>query len=153
SEPRRNEPSAGCASNRVQPRLSVLRGHRGATWSVEFSRETNLLASASSDSVRIWALEPPLHPSMLPALPERLGEATIVSQSGGLTLRTGNGRDIMLEDWRSGNDVAAAAVSMDGKRVLVAEQKGTLKLYDLSASRIPTAKFEIPGVEWKAVGF
>jgi len=42
---------------------------------------------------------------------------------------------------------------MDGKRVLVAEQKGTLKLYDLSASRIPAAKFEIPGVEWKAVGF
>jgi hypothetical protein len=42
---------------------------------------------------------------------------------------------------------------MDGKRVLVAEQKKTLKLYDLSASRVPAAKFEVPGVEWKAVGF
>jgi WD40 repeat protein/energy-coupling factor transporter ATP-binding protein EcfA2 len=153
SEPRSNEPSAGCASNSVQPGPLVLRGHRHATWVAEFSRETNLLASASSDSVRIWALEPPLHPSMLPAPPERLGEVTIVSQSGALTLRTGNGRDITLEDPYSGNNAAAAAVSMDGKRVLVAEQKETLKLYDLSASRVPAAKFAIPGVEWKSVGF
>src|SRR5262249_2543678 len=114
---------------------------------------TNLLASASSDSIRIWALAPPLHPSMLPALPNPVGEATIISRSGALTLRTGNGRDITLEDPDSGNNAAAAAVSMDGNRILVAERKETLKLYDLSASRIPTAKFEIPGVEWKAVGF
>jgi hypothetical protein len=131
----------------------VFRGHRHATWVAEFSRETNLLASASSDSVRLWALAPTLHPSMLPAAPERLGEVTIVSRSGELILRTGNGRDIRLEDPHSGNNAAAAALSMDGKRVLVAEQKGTRKLYDLSASRIPVAKFEIPGVEWKAVGF
>jgi WD40 repeat protein len=153
SKPRSNEPSAGCSSDRVQPELSVLRGHRGATWSVEFSRETNLLASASSDSVRIWPLEPPLHPSMLSAAPKRLGEVTIVSRSGALTLRTGNGQDITLEDPYSGNNAAAAAISMDGKRVLVAEEKGTLKLYDLSVSRTPAAKFAIPGVEWKAVGF
>jgi WD40 repeat protein len=153
SEPRSNEPSARCASDAVQPGLLVLRGHRHATWVAEFSRETNLLASASSDSVRLWALEPPLHPSMLPAPPKRLGEVTIVSRSGELILRTGNGRDIRLEDPHSGDNAAAAALSMDGKRVLVAEQKGTLKLYDLSASRIPVAKFEIPGVEWKAVGF
>jgi WD40 repeat protein/energy-coupling factor transporter ATP-binding protein EcfA2 len=153
SEPRSNEPSARCASNGVQPELLVLRGHRHATWVAEFSRETNLLASASSDSVRIWALEPPLHPSMLPVPPKRLGEVTIVSRSEALSLRTGNGRDIRLEDPHSGNNAAAAAVSMDGKRVLVAEQKGTLKLYDLSASRVPTAKFAIPGVEWKSVGF
>jgi WD40 repeat protein len=153
SEPRSNEPSAGCASDAVQPGLLVLRGHRHATWVAEFSRETNLLASASSDTVRLWALEPPLHPSMLPARPKRLGEVTIVSRSGELILRTGNGRDIRLEDPHSGNNAAAAALSMDGKRLLVAEQTGTLKLYDLSASRIPAAKFEIPGVEWKAVGF
>src|SRR5262249_39272457 len=60
SEPRSNEPSAGCASSDVQPELSVLRGHRHATWVAEFSRETKLLASASSESVRLWALEPPL---------------------------------------------------------------------------------------------
>jgi hypothetical protein len=112
-----------------------------------------LLASASSDSVRIWELEPPLHPTMLPVLPKRLGEVTIVSRSEALSLRTGNGRDIRLEDPHSGNNAAAAAVSMDGRRVLVAEQKGTLKLYDLSVSRVPTAKFAIPGVEWKSVGF
>src|SRR5215831_15793525 len=153
SEARSNEPSAGCAGRYDDwTELSVLRGHRHATWVAEFSRETNLLASASSDSVRLWALEPPLHPSMLPAPPKRLGEVTIVSPSGELSLRTGNGRDIRLEDPVSGSDAAAAAVSMDGKRVLVAEQKA-LKLYDLSASRIPVAKFEIPGVKWKAVGF
>ena len=32
-------------------------------------------------------------------------------------------------------------------------KKGTLKLYDLSFSSVPVAKFAIPGVEWKAVGF
>jgi WD40 repeat protein/energy-coupling factor transporter ATP-binding protein EcfA2 len=151
SEPRSNEPSAGCASS--TPELVVLRGHRHATWVAEFSRKTNLLASASSESVRLWALEPPLHPSMVSEPPKRLGEVAIVSRSGELILRTGNSRDIRLEDPHSGNNAAAAALSKDGKRVLVAEQKGTLKLYDLSASRIPAAKFEIPGVEWKAVGF
>ena len=151
SEPRSNEPSAGCASS--GPELLALRGHRHATWVAEFSRETKLLASASSESVRLWALEPPLHPSMVSEPPKRLGAVAIVSQSGELILRTGNGRDIRIEDPHSGNNAAAAALSMDGKRVLVAEQTRTLKLYDLSASRIPVAKFEIPGVEWKAVGF
>ena len=47
----------------------------------------------------------------------------------------------------------AAAVSKDGNRVLVAEKEKTLKLYDLSASQAPLAKFEVPGAEWKAVGF
>jgi WD40 repeat protein len=153
SEPRSNEPSARCASSDVQPELLALRGHRHATWVAEFSRETKLLASASSDSVRLWVLEPPLHPSMVSEPPKRLGKVAIVSRSGELILRTGNGRDIRLEDPHSGDNAAAAALSMDGKRVLVAERKGTLKLYDLSASRIAAAKFEIPGVEWKAVGF
>ena len=51
----------------------ILRGHRGATWTVEFSRETGLLASASSESVRIWTLTPALHPSALPAAPDLFG--------------------------------------------------------------------------------
>ena len=51
----------------------ILRGHRSATWTVEFSRETGLLASASGESVRIWPLKPALHPSKLPAAPERFG--------------------------------------------------------------------------------
>ena len=153
SEPRSNDASASCASKSVESELRVLRGHRHATWVAEFSRETNLLASASSDSVRIWPLNPALHRTLPPAAPERPGEVTVVSRYGALTLRTGKGRDIVLDDPDSGKNAAAAAISMDGKRVLVAEQKNTLKLYDLSASRVPVAEFEVSGVEWKAVGF
>jgi hypothetical protein len=58
-----------------------------------------------------------------------------------------------LDDPSAGQDVAAVAISKDGNRILVAEKKKTLKLYDLSASEAPLAKFEVPGVEWKAVGF
>ena len=58
-----------------------------------------------------------------------------------------------LDDPRSGQNVAAAAISQDKSRVLVAGKGKTLKLYDLSASRSPVARFEVPGVEWKAVGF
>jgi WD40 repeat protein len=131
----------------------ILRGHRSATWTVEFSRETGLLASASGESVRIWPLQPALHPSMLPAAPERFGAVTsFVSRDGALALRIGWRREVTLDDPHSGQNVAAA-VSKDGNYVLVAEKEKTLKLYNLSASQAPVAKFEVPGVEWKAVGF
>ena len=58
--------------NPDKPEL-ILREHRKATWTVEFSRETGLLASASSESVRIWTLTPALHPSTLPSAPDLFG--------------------------------------------------------------------------------
>ena len=132
----------------------ILRGHRSATWTVEFSRETGLLASASGESVRIWPLEPALHPSKSLAAPELFGAVTsFESRDVALTLRIGERREVTLDDPRSGQNVAAAAISKDGKRFLVADKAKTLKLYDLSASRVPVARFEVPGVEWKAVGF
>jgi WD40 repeat protein len=132
----------------------ILRGHRNAAWTVEFSRKTGLLASASSESVRIWTLEPALHPSILPAAPELFGALTsFESREGALTLRIGEGREVTLDDPRSGQNVVAAAISKDENRVLVGQKEKTLKLYDLSASRAPLARFELPGVEWKAVGF
>jgi WD40 repeat protein len=141
------------AGNLDAPAL-VLRGHRRATWTVEFSRQTNLLASASPESVRIWTLKPVLHPSMLPTAPTRFGAVTFGSRFGALILHVGNWRDETLDDPRSApDDVAAVAVSADRNRVLVAEKKKTIKLYDLGASDEPLATFEIPGVEWKAVGF
>ena len=138
--------------NPHEPEL-VLRGHRRATWTAEFSRQTNLLASASLDSVRIWPLKPALHASALSTAPDLLGAVTFVSRAGALTLHTGTRRGVTLEDARSGQDVVAAAVSDNGNRVLVAEKEKTIKLYDLSASGKPLARFEVPGVEWKAVGF
>jgi len=131
----------------------ILRGHRRATWTVEFSRDTNLLASASGESIRIWTGLPALRPSTLPAPPELYGAVTFVSRDGALTLRAGRRREVTLDDPSAGQDVAAVAISKDGNRILVAEKKKTLKLYDLSASREPVAKFEVPSVEWKAVGF
>ena len=120
---------------------------------MEFSRETGLLASASSESVRIWTLTPALHPSTLPDAPDLFGAVrSFELQDGALTLHIGEWRDVTLDDPRPGQDVAAA-VSKDGNRVLVAKKEKTLKLYDLSASQAPLAKFEVPGVEWKAVGF
>jgi WD40 repeat protein/energy-coupling factor transporter ATP-binding protein EcfA2 len=131
----------------------ILRGSRGAIWTVEFSRETGLLASASKESVRIWTLTPALHPSTLPAAPELFGAMRpFEPPAGALTLNIGERGDVTLDDPRPGQNVAAA-VSKDGNHVLVAEKEKTLKLYDLSASQAPVAKFEIPGVEWKAVGF
>jgi WD40 repeat protein/energy-coupling factor transporter ATP-binding protein EcfA2 len=139
--------------NPDKPEL-ILRGHRSPTWTVEFSRETGLLASASSESVRIWTLTPALHPSILPDAPDLFGAVrSFELQDGALTLDVGEWRDVTLDDPRPGQNVAAAAVSKDGNYVLVAEKEKTLKLYNLSASQAPVAKFEVPGVEWKAVGF
>ena len=132
----------------------ILRGNRNPTWTVEFSRETNLLASASSESVRVWTLEPALHPEPLLTIPNLFGAVTSFEYGdGALTLHVGERRDETLNDPRLGHDVVAAAISEDEKRVLVAEKEKTIKLYDVGASRIPLAKFEVPGVEWKAVGF
>src|SRR6516225_4758539 len=118
----------------------------------EFSRETGLLASASSESVRIWPLTPALHPSTLPAAPDLFG-AVRPFEFQDRTLHTGERRAVTLDDPGAEQNVVAAAVSKDGNRVLVAEREKMLKLYDLSASQAPVAKFEVPGVEWKAVGF
>jgi hypothetical protein len=111
------------------------------------------LASASLDSVRLWTLTPALHASPLSPPRDLFGAVTFVSRDGALTLDGGTRRGVTLDDSRSGQDVVAAAVSNNGNRVLVAEKKKTIKLYDLSASYQPLAKFEVPGVEWKAVGF
>ena len=138
--------------NPHEPEL-VLRGHHRATWTVEFGRQTNLLASASLDSVRIWTLKPALHVSPLSPPRDLFGAVTFVSRDGALTIDTGSWRDLTLDDPRSGQDVVAAAVSKDTNRVLVAEKEKTIKLYDLSASGKPLARFEVPGVEWRAVGF
>jgi len=132
----------------------ILRGNRSPTWTVEFSRETGVLASASSESVRIWTLEPALHPSVLAAPPALFGAVPSFEYGdGALTLHIGKGRELTVDDGHLGHNLAAAAISKDEKRVLVAENEKTLKLYDVSASRAPLAKFEVPGVEWKAVGF
>jgi WD40 repeat protein len=137
--------------NPDKPEL-ILRGNRSPTWTVEFSRETGLLASASSESVRIWTLTPALHPSALPAAPELFGAVRSFGFQDG-TLDTGERGDVTLDDPSAWQNVVAAAVSKDGNRVLLAEREKTLKLYDLSASQAPVAKCEVPGVEWKAVGF
>src|SRR5262249_2109294 len=139
-------------SNPDQPEV-LLRGHRRVTWTVEFSRETNLLASASGESIRIWTGLPALGPATLPAAPELFGAVTFMSRDGALTFHAGRRRAGTLDDPSAGQDVAAVAVSKDENRVLVADKKKTLKLYDVSASRDPVAKFEVPGAEWKAVGF
>jgi WD40 repeat protein len=138
--------------NSYEPEL-VLRGHRRATWTVEFSRQTNLLASASPESVRIWTLKPAIHASKLSTSHDRFGAVTFASRGGALTLNTGKWRDVTLDDPHSGRDVVAAAVSNDKNRVLVAEEKKTIRLYDTRNSHQPLARFEVPGVEWKAVGF
>jgi WD40 repeat protein len=132
--------------------LTVLRGHRHATWTAEFSRGTNLLASASVESVRIWTLLPALAPSQLSAAPDRFGSARVVSRNGPLTLHSAEGREISLMDADAGEGFVDAAFSRDTGRVLVADKR-TLKLYDLRDSNEPIAKFNVPRGEWKAVGF
>jgi WD40 repeat protein len=130
----------------------ILRGHRRATWVVQFSRETNLLVSASGDSTRVWTLLPALHPSPLPPGTEPLGRVTVVSRPGPLTLRTADGHEISLKDPYSGEDFIDAAVSPAGDRVLVTDGR-VLKLYDLKDSSEAIAAFSVPRGAWKAVGF
>jgi WD40 repeat protein len=130
----------------------VLRGHHRATWAVEFSRETNLLVSASGDSTRIWTLLPALRPSPLAPGTDRLGTVTVVPRDGPLTLRTAEGHEISLNDRHSGEDFIDAAVSPDSNRVLVADRR-TLKLYDLRDTSEAIATFKVPRGEWNAVGF
>jgi hypothetical protein len=130
----------------------VLKGHHHATWAAEFSRETNLLASASSESVRIWTLLPALAPSELSAVPDRFGGASVVSRNGPLTLRTAEGREISLIDTDAAGGLVDAAFSQNNERVLIADKRA-LKLYDLRDSSEPIARFNVPRGEWRAVGF
>jgi WD40 repeat protein len=123
----------------------VLRGHRRAVWVAEFSRETELLASGSGDSTRIWTLLGALRPSPLPPGAELSGSVKGV-------IRHAEGHEVSLDDPSAREGLIDAAVSPNRDRVLVADRK-TLKLYDLRDSSAAIAKFNVPRGEWKAAGF
>jgi WD40 repeat protein len=131
-----------------------LRGHRQSTWLVDFNKTSNLLVSASGESVRIWSLRPALAPSELKATPQLLGVATIDGSADMITLRAAErGKAIPLMFPAPNQRPQAAALAEDGQRFILAD--GTnLKLYAVGdALDKPLAMFKAPTGEWQKVGF
>ena len=140
--------------NPVTKGTTLLVGHRQSTWSVEFNRDADLLVSASGDSVRVWDPTAALAPSRLDGSPRMLGVTTISTSSGVATLTvadTAGATTLALP--RSAPAPIAAALSSDGRRVLIAEPS-SLKLYTVEKKLDqPLATFKMTGVEWRAAGF
>jgi WD40 repeat protein len=130
------------ASDRV-----TLRGHRYSTWMVDFGQTNDLLVSASSDSTRVWSMQPALRAT-------QSNERDIARPSGAVSpvdgkIPVGNKHVEFPLPYQ-----ALAAVSADSTRVLLASRAtGDIKLFDSTLPAEPIAVFQAPNVEWREVGF
>jgi WD40 repeat protein len=131
-----------------------LRGHRQAAWLVDFNKASNLLVSASGESVRIWSLSPALAPTELKAAPQLLGVATIEGAADMIILReAARGKTISVTLPAPEQRPRAAALAEDGQRFVLTDG-ATLDLYAVGdALDKPLATFKAPTGEWQKVGF
>ena len=128
----------------------TLHGHRRSTRMVDFGSTDNSLASSSSESTRVWSMEPALQATSL-------GDRNIEAPLGAVEtarrpLRIYNTRLNTYLDFTLPPH-SLAAVSPDGAHVLTAHGNGDLKLYDSAVGAEPIAVLQAPSLEWKTVGF
>ncbi len=124
----------------------TLHGHRRSTRMVDFGSTDNSLASSSSESTRVWRMEPALKPTSL-------GEGNIEVPLGAVETAR---RPLHIHNKSVDFTLpphSLAAISPDGAHVLTAHGTGDLKLYGSAVGAEPIAVFQAPSLEWKTVGF
>jgi WD40 repeat protein len=135
------------------PRFSILlRGHRSMVLSVDVA-EDGTIASGSGDlTVRLWnrhsplsarSLQHPVQPSGAEAAAE--GRSLVVKQSGAEPF---NGQ--LPADF---GEPAAAAISRDGRTIVVAPVHGRLVLFTREHSNAPLRRLTGPPRKWATVAF
>jgi WD40 repeat protein/energy-coupling factor transporter ATP-binding protein EcfA2 len=143
------------ATDEKREQKSELRGHRLSTWMVDFSRKDGLLVSASSDSTRVWKVEPAAFKySKADGKDIHLPANSFEAKNGILTFRNVvDGKDITFKPATIAYSPAAAAISPDGTHVFVALRSGELHLYRTGFPEKPIAEFDVDEFEWQKVAF
>jgi hypothetical protein len=136
------------------PRLSILlRGHRSMVLSVDVAEDGTIVSGSGDLTVRFWNRYSPLSPRPLvdhlfqPSGAEVVvdGRSLVVKQSGADPFR-----GQLPDDF---GQAAAAAVSRDGRAIVVAPVRGRLVLFTREHSNAPLRRLTGPPREWAAVAF
>ena len=150
---------------RTYRRSARLTGHEGAVFSVAFSGDGHLLASASGDhTVRVWDLAAAKCVAVLTGHTDQVFSA-VFHPDGKRLASAGRDRAIWLWDLATGQDVArleghtnyvfSLAFSPDGKSLASGSGDGTVRIWDTeppalapsgpSRGRGPAARGRAPG--------
>ena len=121
--------------------IATLGGHTGEVWSVTFSPDGTMLASAGGtfdNTVKLWDVETNTNIATLEGHTDVVSSVAFLSD--GTRLAAGSGLTILLWDVDNGDQITILeghALSSDGTRLaVVSEDAGTILLWDMETREI-----------------
>ena len=131
-----------------------LRGHLGPVFSVDVSADGTIASGAGDRSVRLWGLDAPLSARRLPNATSFPVKASKIRIEESMLVVTSEASEVFRARLPSNfGDVADAAVSIDGRALVVAPRRGPPILFLRNNPDVPMVALKGPDAAWISVAF